>query len=150
MRLALYQPDIPQNAGATLRLAACFGLGVDVIEPCGFVWSESRMRRAGMDYAQAVAPVRHADFGDFMAAAPGRVILLSTKAATPYTAISFRADDTLLAGRESAGVPDEVHAAVDLRALIPLRSGMRSLNVVTATAMVLGEALRQLDGFPKE
>ena len=148
MRLALYQPDIPQNAGASLRLAACFGLNVDIIEPCGFVWSNTRMRRAGMDYIDAVSVTRHPNYDAFRSSLPGRVILLTTKGDTPYTDHVFEAEDTLLLGRESAGVPESVHEAADHRVIIPLRNGMRSLNVVNAAAMVVGEALRQQNAFP--
>jgi tRNA (cytidine/uridine-2'-O-)-methyltransferase len=143
-RLALYQPDIPQNTGAAMRLAACLGTGLDVIEPCGFPWDERRMRRSGMDYMEAAGLIRHASWQAFRDAYKGRrIILLTTKAALPYTDFSFKDSDILLAGRESAGVPEEVHDAADGRVVIPLVPGMRSLNVVTAAAMVLGEALRQ-------
>ena len=120
MRLVLYQPDIPQNAGTILRLAACLGVGVDVVEPAGFVWSEPRMRRAGMDYLEFAAVTRHASWEAFRKsregdAAAGRLVLLSTQAETPYTAFAFRENDTLLFGRESAGVPRGVHEAADAR-----------------------------------
>jgi tRNA (cytidine/uridine-2'-O-)-methyltransferase len=152
MRLALYQPDIPQNTGAMLRLAACFGVGVDLIEPCGFVWSDRRLRRAGMDYLDGVALTRHESWTAFQTAlaaqARGRLALLTTSASTPYAEFAFRPGDTLLVGRESAGVPAEVHAAADARLVIPMRPGVRSLNVALAAAIVLGEALRQTGALP--
>lgn len=155
MRLALFEPDIPQNTGTLIRTAACLGVGLDVIEPCGFVWSDKALKRSGMDYA-ALAPVtRHADWTAFQAArqtplmAESRLILLTTGADMPYTACSFAPGDILLLGRESAGVPDEVHEAADARLLIPMAPGARSLNVALAGAMVLGEALRQTNGFPE-
>lgn len=152
MRLALFQPDIPQNTGTILRLAACMGIGVDIIEPCGFVLDDKRMRRAGMDYLHRVDLVRHNSWKAFQAAkvdAGGRILLLSTKAAHLYTDFEYRSDDTLLLGRESQGVPEEVHDAADERLTIPMSEGMRSINVAVSGAMVLGEALRQTGGFPK-
>lgn len=151
MRLALFEPDIPQNTGALLRLGACLGVGVDVIEPCGFVWSDRHLRRAGMDYLDQVALTRHASWPRFLAdRAPGRLILLTTAPdAAALPSIRFAPTDTLLLGRESAGVPAEVHAAADLRVRIPMRPGARSLNVALAAAIVLGEALRQTDLFPR-
>ncbi|WP_425406724.1 tRNA (cytidine(34)-2'-O)-methyltransferase [Hwanghaeella sp.] len=148
MRLALYQPDIPQNAGAALRLAACLGVGVDIIEPCGFVWSEPKMRRAGMDYLENVDLKRHSGWTAFRGQAGGRIVLLTTAGADRFDDFRFRADDILLVGRESAGVPAEIHEAADARLLIPMMPGMRSLNVVNAAAIVLGEGLRQTKGFP--
>ncbi|OFX13022.1 MAG: tRNA methyltransferase [Alphaproteobacteria bacterium RIFOXYD12_FULL_60_8] len=148
MRLALYQPDIPQNTGTLLRFASCFSMGVDIIEPCGFLLDDKRMRRAGMDYLDRVEMIRYASWTDFLAQrTPGRLILLSTRSAHPYTDFAFAPDDTLLLGRESAGVPEEVHARADARLLIPLAPGLRSLNVALAAAMVAGEALRQTGGF---
>ena len=147
MRLALYQPDIPQNTGTILRLAACLGVGVDIIEPCGFVLDDKRLRRAGMDYLDSVALARHTSWSAFALAPRGRLILLTTGASLPYTEVGFASGDVLLLGRESAGVPAEVHAAADLRATIPLQPGQRALNVAVAASMVLGEALRQTDGF---
>lgn len=150
MRIALYQPDIPQNTGALLRLGACLGVGVDVIEPCGFIFSTRKMVRAGMDYIDHVDLRRHASWEAFYALRReegGRLILLSTRAAVPFTRFAFASNDTLLLGRESAGVPDAVHDIVDGAVLIPMRAGMRSLNVAQSCAMVLGEALRQTDGF---
>src|SRR5579871_629542 len=133
MRLALYEPDIPQNTGAILRLAACFGVAVDLIEPFGFLWDDRRLKRAGMDYLDAVEIARHASWAKFRAAPDrGRLLLLTTRGSIPYQRFAFRADDTLLLGRESSGVPDMVHAAVDARLAIPLKPGLRSLNVALA------------------
>ena len=148
MRLALYQPDIPQNAGSLMRLGACLGVGVDVIEPCGFLLTDRNFRRAGMDYLAGADITRHASWARFRETQAGRLILLTTKAAIPYPDFAFRADDTLMVGQESAGVPDDVHAAADARLVIPMLPGMRSLNVSQAAAMVLGEALRQTQRFP--
>jgi tRNA (cytidine/uridine-2'-O-)-methyltransferase len=153
MRLALYQPDIPQNTGAILRLAACLGIDVDIIEPCGFVWSDKYLRRAGMDYLDRITPVRHPSwdvFRETCRAAGGRLILLTTGGSIPHTRFAFNGDDCLLLGRESAGVPDTVHEAVDARVRVPMIPGLRSINVAMAAAVVLGEALRQTDGFPEE
>jgi tRNA (cytidine/uridine-2'-O-)-methyltransferase len=144
MRLALYQPDIPQNAGAAMRLCACLGVGLDVIEPCGFLWDDKNIRRSAMDYVDGLDITRHSGWDAFLAArAPARLVLLTTRGSVPYTKHAFRPDDTLLMGRESAGVPQEVHDRADARIIIPMRPGMRSLNVINAAAMVLGEALRQ-------
>lgn len=145
LRLALYQPDIPQNAGAAMRLCACLGAGLDVIEPCGFPWDDRKIKRSGMDYADRAAVARHPSWEAFLAAYGGRqrIILMTTKADMGYTEFGFRPDDIVLAGRESAGVPGAVHAAADARIGIPMMPGMRSLNVVTAAAMILGEATRQ-------
>jgi tRNA (cytidine/uridine-2'-O-)-methyltransferase len=150
MRLALFEPDIPQNAGALLRLGACLGVPVDIIEPCGFVLSDRRLKRAGMDYLAAAELKRHESWTSFRAARSGRLVLLTTRAELAYPGFAFRADDTLLLGRETAGVPAEVHEAADARLRIPLKSGMRSLNVALAAAMVLGEALRQTNAFPQD
>jgi tRNA (cytidine/uridine-2'-O-)-methyltransferase len=150
VRIALYQPDIPQNAGAALRLAACLGVGVDLIEPAGFVLGNPRMRRAGMDYLDHVELVRHPSWDAYLGgdANPRRLVLLTTHATCAHIDFAFRADDTLLVGRESGGVPDDVYARADARIRVPMRSGVRSLNVVTALALVLGEALRQTNGYP--
>jgi tRNA (cytidine/uridine-2'-O-)-methyltransferase len=148
MRLALYEPDIPQNCGSLLRLAACLGLPVDIIEPCGFVWSDRRLRRAGMDYLEAVEVTRHPSWDAFRQALAGRLLLLTTAAELTYPAFAFAASDVLLLGRESAGVPAEVHRAASERIRIPMRPGLRSINVAVAAAMVLGEALKQTNGFP--
>lgn len=150
MRLALFQPDIPQNTGAMLRLAACFGVGVDVIEPCGFIWDEPRMRRAGMDYLDAVELRRHASWEAYLASRPeGRLVLLTTRGQASYADFAFRSDDRLLFGRETAGVPEPVHAAAAARLVVPMRPGLRSLNVALAAAIVLAEALRQTGGLPQ-
>lgn len=151
MRLALYEPDIPQNAGALIRLAACLGVGLDVIEPCGFLFDDRRLDRAAMDYRAACDLARHSSWAAFQAARQGqagRLILLTTQGAVPHSTFAFRPDDTLLLGRESAGVPPAVHAAADARVVVPLRPGLRSLNVALAAALVLGEALRQTGAFP--
>ncbi len=150
MRLALYQPDIPQNTGAILRLAACCAVPVDIIEPCGFPLDDKRMRRAGMDYLDGVDLSLHSSWAAYRQARPGgRLVLLTTAGDIAFPAIAFHADDTLLLGRESAGVPAEVHDGVDLRLRIPMRPGLRSLNVALAAAMVLSEALRQTGSFPR-
>lgn len=149
MRIALYQPDIPQNTGTILRTAACLGVAVDLIEPAGFNASDKALRRAGMDYLDRLALTRHDSFTAFLASrAPGRLVLATTAAETAYTDFAFAPGDTLLLGRESAGVPDEVHALADARIRVPMAPGTRSLNVAVATAMILGEALRQNTGFP--
>lgn len=152
MRLALYEPDIPQNTGTLLRLCACLGIGVDLIEPCGFILDDRRLRRAGMDYLESVDLTRHSSWAAYRdrrrPGDAGRLLLLTTKAETLYTDFRFAAADTLMVGRETEGVPEAVHTAVDARLLIPMRPGLRSLNVALAAAMVLGEALRQTGGFP--
>lgn len=151
IRLALYQPDIAQNAGTILRLGACLGVAVDIIEPAGFPVSDRAFRRAGMDYLDHCDWRRHDDFAAFDAerkAAGRRLVLMTTKGALPYASFAFRPGDVVMAGRESAGVPDHVHEAADARIVIPLKPGLRSLNVAVATAMVAGEALRQLGAFP--
>jgi tRNA (cytidine/uridine-2'-O-)-methyltransferase len=150
LRLALYQPDIPQNAGSLMRLCACLGVAMDIIEPCGFLLSDRNFRRAGMDYRGSVDLTRHDSWETFRQsrAGQGRILLLTTRAIHPYTDFTFAAGDTQLVGRESAGVPEAVHHQAEARLLIPMRPGMRSLNVAQAAAMVLGEALRQTQGFP--
>lgn len=148
MRLALFEPDIPQNAGALLRLGACLGVPLDIIEPCGFLLDDKRLKRAGMDYMDQVDFKRHSSWQAFQAQRSSRLILLTTAGDVPYAAMTFQASDTLLVGRESAGVPTPVHQAADARVVVPMRPGMRSLNVALAAAMVLGEALRQTGGFP--
>ena len=147
--LALYQPDIPQNCGTMLRMCACLGLEAAIIEPAGFPVNDRHFRRAGMDYLEAVTIARHASFAAFEAWRQGamrRLVLLSTKADLAYTDLAFRADDIVLVGRESAGVPKIVHEAADVRIVIPIRPSLRSLNVAVAAAMTVGEALRQIDG----
>lgn len=148
MRLALYEPDIPQNTGALLRLAACLGVGIDLIEPAGFVLSDRRLQRAGMDYRDFAALERHASWAAFDRARTARLLLLTTGADRCFLDFAFAPDDILLLGRESAGVPDAVHARADARLRIPMVPQARSLNVALAAAMVLSEALRQTRGFP--
>jgi tRNA (cytidine/uridine-2'-O-)-methyltransferase len=151
MRVALYEPDIPQNAGTILRLCACVGVEAHLIEPAGFPTSDRAFRRAGMDYLDQVALVRHTNWETFEAwrrAAGSRLVLFTTHARVSYLDHAFRPDDVLLFGRESAGVPEPVHAAADARLVVPMRRGLRSLNVAVAAAMALGEALRQTGGLP--
>jgi tRNA (cytidine/uridine-2'-O-)-methyltransferase len=150
MRLALYQPDIAQNTGTILRLGACLDVPVDIIAPAGFEMTDRALRRAGLDYLARTEIARHPSFADFEAqrrARGARLVLLTTRGETAYTAFAFQRTDTLLLGRESAGVPHAVHEAADARLRIPMRAGLRSLNVAVAAAMALGEALRQTDGF---
>jgi tRNA (cytidine/uridine-2'-O-)-methyltransferase len=146
LRIALYQPDIPGNTGTILRLAACLGLGVDIIEPAGFDISDRNLKRAGMDYLSAVQLTRHVNWLQFDAwrkSAGRRLVLATTKSPEPYTQFAYRPDDILLFGRESAGVPDHVHDAVEGRILIPMIEGQRSINVAMSAAMIAGEAMRQ-------
>jgi tRNA (cytidine/uridine-2'-O-)-methyltransferase len=146
MRLALFQPDIPQNLGAAVRLTACLGVCLDVIGPCAFPLSDKTLKRAALDYGDLADLRLHDGWGAFRADAArseGRLVLFTTRGAQPYTDFAYHRGDTLLFGRESAGAPEEVHAFAQARLLIPLRAGARSLNVVTAAAMALGEALRQ-------
>lgn len=150
LRIALYQPDIPGNTGTILRLAACLGLAVDIIEPAGFDLSDRNLKRAGMDYIAAVTMTRHVNwerFETWRASTGRRLVLASTKAAVPYTRFPFKPDDILLLGRESAGVPDHVHERADARILIPMAPGQRSLNIAMAAAMIVGEAIRQTDAL---
>lgn len=151
MRIALYQPDIPQNTGAIMRLAACLGVALDLIEPAGFLLDDRRLKRAGMDYLERLELRRHRSWSAYLEERPAghRLILLTTRGSLPYHRFVFEPDDVLLLGRESAGVPDEVHAAADARLRIPMRAGARSLNVALAAAMVLGEALRQTSQWPE-
>jgi tRNA (cytidine/uridine-2'-O-)-methyltransferase len=151
VRLALYQPDIPQNTGTMLRMAACLGIPVEIIEPAGFDVSDRNFRRAGLDYLDALEITRRPSWRAFEASRAERglrLVLATTKAALPYTEAIFGPDDVLLFGRESAGVPEEVHAAANIRVRVPMRPGMRSLNVAVSAAMILGEALRQTASFP--
>lgn len=148
MRLAVYQPEIPGNLGALLRLSACLNVGVDIIEPCGFPFSDKALRRSAMDYIHAVSYDRHADWAAFRAARPGRLVLMTTRGAESLYDASFAPDDILLMGSESSGVPDAVHAAADLRIRIPIRTDCRSLNISVAAGVALAEALRQTRGFP--
>ncbi len=149
MHLAIYEPDIPQNTGTILRLCACLGLIAHIVEPAGFPISDRAFRRAGMDYLDAVAIVRHRSWRDFEAWRHGerrRLILFTTSAPMSYFKFRFSASDVLLFGRESAGVPPHVHAAADARLVIPMQPGRRSLNVAVAAAMAVGEALRPTAG----
>ena len=148
MRLALHQPDIAGNVGTILRLAACLGVGVDLIEPMGFAWSDRALRRAGMDYVGAAAVTRHVDWAAFERGVAGRLVLFTTAGTVALPKATFRADDVLLFGSESAGVPPPVHARAALLVRIPLRPGFPSLNLAVAAAMALGEALRQTGGWP--
>lgn len=156
MRLALFQPDIPQNTGTLLRLGACLDLPVDIIEPCGFIFNEKAMRRAGMDYLDMVSCRRHASWPQFMEyrkANPqeyGRLVLMTTHAQQSYTDFEFLPNDIILMGRESAGVPASVHETADARLLIPMNPNARSINISVSAAMVIGEALRQTNLFPKK
>jgi tRNA (cytidine/uridine-2'-O-)-methyltransferase len=146
MRIALYEPDIPQNAGTILRLAACLGVEAHIIEPAGFPVTDRAFRRAGMDYLDQVTIVRHRGWDDFeqwRRQDGARLILFTTRASNSYLDHTYRHDDVLLFGRESAGVPDRVHEAADARLVVPIRPGLRSLNVAVACAMALGEAMRQ-------
>ena len=151
MRLALFQPDIPQNTGALLRLAACFGIGIDLIEPLGFLLDDRRLRRAALDYAALAEFRRHASWDGFLAERDrgSRLVLLTTTGTVPLHGFAFDPEDTLLLGRESAGVPDFVHAAAAARVVIPLHGGARSLNVALAGAIALYEALRQTGLLPQ-
>ena len=152
MELALYQPDIPQNAGTMIRLGACLDVRVHVIEPCGFAFSEKGFRRAGLDYIERAAIRHHASWARFNAwrkREKRRLILLTTKAVAPYANFGFRKTDIVMVGRETSGVPRNVFKACEARLKIPMKAGVRSLNVATAAAMVLGEGLRQTDAFPR-
>jgi tRNA (cytidine/uridine-2'-O-)-methyltransferase len=151
MRLCLYQPDIPQNTGTMLRLAACLGLAVDIVEPAGFDVSDRNFRRSGLDYLDHVEIVRHASWRAYDAArraAGARLVLATTRATVTYTDFAWDRMDTILVGRESAGVPEEVRASVDDAVVIPMHAGLRSLNVAVAAAMLIGEGLRQTGAFP--
>lgn len=148
MRIALYQPEIPGNVGAILRLAACFSVAVDIIEPCGFIFSDARLKRAGMDYVSHVDMVRHADWDAFCGTVTGRLILLSSKASKRLTDFEFTNGDCLLMGQESAGVPDFVRDHCDAQVRIPLNPAVRSLNISVATGIALSEALRQTGNLP--
>ena len=149
MRIALHQPDIAGNVGTILRLAACFDVSVDIVEPCGFPFSDRALRRSAMDYAGAVPCVRHADWGEFEAGVTGRIVLLSTRAEATLPEARFRPDDILLFGSEGSGVPEAVHDRADLRVRIPMKAGCRSLNVAVSAGIALAEALRQTEGWPE-
>jgi tRNA (cytidine/uridine-2'-O-)-methyltransferase len=149
MRIALYQPEIAGNVGAILRLCACMGVPVDLIEPMGFEWDDRRVRRTAMDYIDHVDVTRHATFGDFQGTVSGRLILFTTKAESSPYQFKFEEDDILLFGQESAGVPADVAAACQALLRIPIRSQVRSFNLATSAALALGEALRQVHGLPE-
>lgn len=155
MRVALYQPDIPQNTGTILRMAACFGVPVDLIGPAGFDIRDRALKRAGLDYLAQATLVRHESYDAFIEGFrgpnvqnPSRLVLVTAHGDMPHTAFNFAANDVLLMGRESAGVPDHVHQAANARIYIPMVKGLRSLNVAVSAGIVLGEALRQIDGYP--
>ena len=155
MRLALYQPDIPQNTGTLLRLGACLDLAVDIIEPCGFLFNEKAMRRAGMDYLEFSNYRRHDSWEDFLAYRRenpqeyGRLVLLTTKGKQSFLDFEFKSNDIILMGRESAGVPENVHNTVDAELLIPMNPQARSINMAVSADMAVTEGLRQIGGFPK-
>jgi tRNA (cytidine/uridine-2'-O-)-methyltransferase len=150
MRLVLIEPDIPQNCGTLLRLAACLGVGLDIVGPAGFILDDRRLQRAVMDYLPQADWAQHATWAEFRARHGGRALLLTTRASRRYTDVAYRPDDLLLLGSESAGAPAWAQREADERLLIPLKPGLRSLNVAVAAALVLGEALRQTAGFPAE
>ena len=149
MRLVLIEPDIPQNCGTLLRLAACLGVGLDIVGPAGFILDDKRMARAGMDYLPKADWAQHVTWDEFRRIRPGRALLLTTKASRSYLDVAYRPDDLLLLGSEAGGAPAWAHAAADERLRIPLQPGLRSLNVAVAGAMVLAEGLRQTGGFPE-
>lgn len=151
LRLALFEPDIPQNAGTIIRMAACFGCPVSIVGPAGFPVSDRAFRRAGMDYLDHAAIDRHVDFPAFDAWRRGlgaRLVLATTRGGVPHVEAAFRPGDIVLFGRESVGAPDYIHETADLRLKIPMRPALRSLNVAVSAAILAGEALRQLGGFP--
>ncbi len=150
MRVALFEPDIAANTGTIIRLGACMGVAIDIIEPCGFPFGDASLKRAGLDYLPRASVRRHASFDAFRGKLEGRLVVATTKAPQPFARFAFDETDTLLFGRESAGVTKEVLAAADAQIRIPMAEGMRSLNVAVAAAMVLGEALRQTNGFPND
>jgi tRNA (cytidine/uridine-2'-O-)-methyltransferase len=152
MRLALFQPDIPQNVGAAIRLCACLDVCLDLIEPCAFPLDDRSLRRAALDYGPLARVTRHASWTAFLASVspPARLVLMSTRGEAGFPAFDFRPDDILLMGSESAGVPDDVYAAVQARLRIPIAAGARSLNVITAATLALGEALRQNNAYPHD
>jgi tRNA (cytidine/uridine-2'-O-)-methyltransferase len=150
MRIALYQPEIPQNTGTLMRLCACMGICLDIIHPCGFIWNDRHLRRAGMDYTDIAVVRHHTSWEAFQAWGSTqenhRLVLLDTKGEIPYTDFAFQTNDILVAGQESAGVPDAIFQAIPHRLAIPMAENCRSLNLAIATAMVLGEGLRQTTG----
>ncbi|HEY0627589.1 MAG TPA: TrmH family RNA methyltransferase [Allosphingosinicella sp.] len=149
MRLALYEPDQAGNVGTILRLGACLGVPVDIIEPCGFPWNDKALKRAGMDYAAVANVTRHSSWSSFKSDAGARIVLLTTKADMRFDEAQFAPDDILLLGSESAGVPEEVHARADLRVRISQAPGTRSLNIAVAAGIAIAEALRQTNGWPE-
>jgi tRNA (cytidine/uridine-2'-O-)-methyltransferase len=149
IRLALFQPDIPQNAGAMMRLAACMGVPLDLIEPCGFPFDDQRVWRAGMDYIDHLEIVRHASWDRFREFGSGRLVLLTTAGDVTHADFNFAPDDRILVGRESAGVPPEIHRQADARVRIPMRASVRSINVAQAAAIGIAEALRQTGQLPQ-
>lgn len=148
MRIALHQPEIAGNVGAILRTAACFGVGVDLIEPMGFAWDDKRVARAGMDYIGHVPVTRHGDWASFLATVTGRIALFTTRSAARLDETRFQPDDVLLFGSEGSGAPDHVHDRADLRVRIPIRPEVRSLNLSVSAGIALAEALRQTGGWP--
>lgn len=148
MRLSLYQPEIPQNTGTLIRLAACLGVPLDIIEPCGFIWNDKKLERAGMDYIELANVTRHSSYTAFRDALPHRLVLIDTKAETTYYDFKFQPDDILMLGQESVGVPESVFESIPDRVVIPMQAETRSLNVAVAGAMVLSEALRQCNLSP--
>lgn len=144
IHIALYQPDIPQNVGAAIRLCACLGVTLDIIEPCGFPWDLKKIKQSGMDYLDEATIIRHSSWEAFKKEYDDwRFVLMTTKSSVPYTEIKYSENDILIAGRESAGVPPEIHAEIETRVTIPMAGKARSLNIINATAMITGEALRQ-------
>jgi tRNA (cytidine/uridine-2'-O-)-methyltransferase len=149
MRIALYQPDIAGNVGAVLRTAACLAVPCDIIEPCGFAFSERALKRSGMDYATQAQVHRHADWASFLASLnEERIVLMSSKASTPLPHFKFRPDDVILMGSESSGAPVDVHERADARVYIPMAAGFRSLNISVSAGIALAEGLRQTQQFP--
>lgn len=149
MRIALFEPDIAANTGTIIRLGACMGVAIDIIEPCGFPFGDAALKRAGLDYLPRASVTRHASWAAFRGKLAGRLVVASTKASLPHAGFAYNEADTLLFGRESAGVTDEVASAADALVRVPMAQGMRSLNVAVAAGMILGEALRQTAGFPE-
>ncbi len=150
MRIALFQPDIPQNTGNIFRLGACLGIEIDIIEPTGYIFDDKRFKRSSMDYIKYINYQRHLDWDTFLAWTKKnnyRIILLTTKSSKKYTEYSYKKNDILLFGRESAGVPEFVHEKVDEKLTIPMINGVRSINVSSSVAMIVGEACRQLELF---
>lgn len=148
MNIAMYQPDIPQNLGAMIRLCACLNVGLEIIEPCGFPWNDKKIRQSAMDYYDQLCLKKHSSWQSFVESTPQRrIVLLTTKASQAYTSFTFETSDVLLLGQESSGVPQDIHDTAFARVAIPMHKHLRSLNIVNASAMVLGEALRQTKGF---